>query len=117
MSNEQDLDVWRLAMDLAVEVHRLSERLPARERSGLGDQLRRAANSVPANIAEGNARHSRREYLHFLSIAQGSMAEMRTHLLLAHRLSCLRRRDLDAALLFHDRIGRMLTKLVQSITI
>ena len=117
MSNEQELDVWRVAMDLAVEVHRLSAKLPRQERMGLADQLRRAASSVPANIAEGNARHHPREYLHFLSIAQGSMAELRSHLDLAFRLSYFRRRDLDVAMHFHERVGKMLTKLVQSLSI
>jgi len=117
MSNEDELDVWRLAMDLAVEVHRLSTRLPVQGRKGLADQMRRAASSVPANIAEGNARHHPREYLHFLSIAQGSMAELRSHLELAQRLSYLRHRELHTALHYYERVGKMLTKLVQAISI
>jgi four helix bundle protein len=117
MSTEGDLEVWRLAMDLAVEVHRLSAKLPAQERRSLSDQVRRSASSVPANIAEGNARRHRREYLHFLSIAQGSMAELRSHLELARRLGHLKAAELRLALHYHDRVGRMLTKLVQSISI
>jgi four helix bundle protein len=117
MSTENELQVWRVAMDLAVEVHRLSARLPKQERKGLADQMRRAASSVPANIAEGNARHHRREYLHFLSIAEGSLAELQTHLELARRLMYLSTRELAFALHYQRRVGRMLTKLVQSISI
>ena len=117
MSTEEDLDVWRLAMDLAVEVHRLSLKLPAQERKGLADQLRRSASSVPANIAEGHARRHKREFLQFLSIAQGSMAELRCHLDLAQRLAFLPPRDLRLARHYHERVGKMLTKLAQSIAI
>ena len=117
MSNEEELDVWRVAMDLAVEVHRLSAKLPKQERMGLADQLRRSASSVPANIAEGNARHHHREYLHFLSIAQGSLAELRSHLELAHRALYLRRSEMSLALQYHERVGQMLTKLVQAIAL
>ena len=117
MSVADELDVWRVAMDLAVEVHRLSARLPSQERMGLADQMRRAASSVPANIAEGNARHHRREYLHYLSIARGSMAELLTHLELAQRLSHLRAREVTVALHYHDRVGRMLTRLIRSLTL
>ena len=117
MSNESELDVWRVAMDLAVEVHRLSDKLPARERLGLADQLRRSASSVPANIAEGNARHHPREFRQFLSIAQGSIAELRSHLELALRLAYLRQREVEIALGYHERVGMMLTKLVQTISL
>ena len=117
MSNEDELDVWRLAMDLAVEVHRLSAKLPRQERMGLADQMRRSASSVPANIAEGNARHHHREYLHFLSIAQGSMAELRSHLELAQRLLYLRRAELTIAMEYHERVSQMLTRLVQAIAL
>ena len=116
MSTEHELDVWRVAMDLAVEAHRLSTVLPEQDRSSLANQIRRAAASVPANIAEGNARRSRREYLHFLSIAEGSLAELRTHLELCRRLGHLLPSDLTAALHRLDRVGRMLTKLTRSLS-
>jgi four helix bundle protein len=75
----EKLEVWQRAMDLMVEVYRLVARLPDYERNGLADQLRRASASIPANIAEGNARAHRLECLHFLSIARGSVAELVTH--------------------------------------
>jgi len=73
-------------MDMVEMVYRLSEEFPAEERYGLTAQLRRAAVSVPANIAEGAARRSTPEYLRFLSIARGSLAEASTHLQIARRL-------------------------------
>ncbi|MBO9826895.1 four helix bundle protein [Xanthomonas sp. A2111] len=80
------LDVWRDSMDLVEMIYRLSETFPATERFGLTAQLRRAAVSVPANIAEGAARRSTPEYLRFLSIARGSLSEASTHLQIARRL-------------------------------
>ncbi len=84
--HHEDLRVWREAITLARQLYQFVERLPAREQFGLAQQLRRAAVSIPANIAEGAARGSRREFLHFLSIAQGSLAEANTHLTLASEL-------------------------------
>ncbi|MCW0393919.1 hypothetical protein NB696_000403 [Xanthomonas sacchari] len=80
------LDVWRDSMDLVENIYRLSEAFPATERFGLTAQLRRAAVSIPANIAEGAARRSTPEYLRFLSIARGSLSEASTHLQIARRL-------------------------------
>lgn len=80
------LDVWRDSMDLVERIYRLSEAFPATERFRLTAQLRRAAVSIPANIAEGAARRSTPEYLRFLSIARGSLSEASTHLQIAHRL-------------------------------
>ncbi|WP_295917639.1 four helix bundle protein [Xanthomonas sacchari] len=80
------LDVWRDSMDLVEMIYRLSETFPATERFGLTAQLRRAAVSIPANIAEGAARRSTPEYLRFLSIARGSLSEASTHLQIARRL-------------------------------
>ncbi len=80
------LDVWRDSMDLVESIYRLSEAFPATERFGLTAQLRRAAVSIPANIAEGAARRSTPEYLRFLSIARGSLSEASTHLQIARRL-------------------------------
>ncbi len=84
-----DLRVWQLAMDLAVAIYEATESFPSHERFGLTSQLRRAGVSVPSNIAEGNARNSTADYLRFLRIAHGSLAEIRTQLLLAARLRFL----------------------------
>ncbi|KPN17488.1 four helix bundle protein [Xanthomonas sp. Mitacek01] len=82
----QRLDVWRDAMDLVALVYRLTSVFPAEERYRLSAQMRRAAVSVPSNIAEGAARRSNAELIHFLSIARGSLAELDTQILLADRL-------------------------------
>ena len=85
----RDLRVWQLALDLAPEVYKLAQSLPKHEQYGLADQMRRAVVSVPANIAEGQARRHRREFLRYLSIARGSLAELETLLVLAERLKYL----------------------------
>jgi len=82
----QDLLVWQNAMALVPVVYGLTKLLPREERFALGDQMRRAAVSVPANIAEGHARRYTKEYLYHLSIARGSLAELLTLVLLAERL-------------------------------
>jgi four helix bundle protein len=83
----RDLRVWQSGMDLVVDVYELTRLLPKSELYGLSSQLQRAAISIPANIAEGHARRNLREYLHFLSIARGSLAEVATYLELIERLS------------------------------
>jgi four helix bundle protein len=82
----EKLEVWRDSMDLVEAVYRFSATFPADERFGLTAQLRRAAVSIPSNIAEGAARRSRRDYLRFLSIARGSLAEADTQIKIALRL-------------------------------
>ncbi len=82
----RDLLVWQKAVELALLVYRLSEGFPRREIYGLTSQVRRAAVSVPSNIAEGYGRSSRKEYVQFLSIAQGSLKEMETQTIIAQRL-------------------------------
>ena len=72
VKNYKDLKVWHTAMQLVVEVYDLTSKLPKDELFGLTNQLRRAAVSIPSNIAEGNGRDSEKEYIHFLSIARGS---------------------------------------------
>ncbi len=109
--SHRDLTVWQKAMDLAVATYRLTSRLPVTETYGMRAQMTRAAASVPANIAEGNARGTRREYAHFLSIARGSLVETETHLVLAVRLGYLQDVDVRAWLREGVEVGRMLTAL------
>ena len=83
----RDLRVWQSGMELVVGIYELTRTMPKSEVYGLSSQLQRAAVSVPANIAEGHTRSSLREYLHFLSIARASLAEVETYLELINRLS------------------------------
>jgi len=82
----KNLDVWNRAMDLAAEVYSITGHFPKDEVFGLVSQTRRAAVSIPSNIAEGAARNSRKEYIQYLYVALGSVAELETQLLLAARL-------------------------------
>jgi four helix bundle protein len=82
----KELQVWQKGMLLAQGVYRLTSSFPSDERYGLSSQMRRAAVSIPSNIAEGQARHATKEFLLFLSHAAGSLAELETQLILAERL-------------------------------
>ncbi len=109
----RDLVVWQSAMDLAVDAHRLSQRWPKSELYGLTAQLKRSALSVPANIAEGHGREHLGDYLHHLSIANGSLMELETELVMAQRLGYLAADDAAAVLKQAGRIGRMLAGLTR----
>ena len=84
--NYKDLIAWQKAMDLVELIYQATEGFPQREVFGLSNQARRAAVSVPSNIAEGQGRASTRDFLHFLSIARGSLQELETQILIAGRL-------------------------------
>lgn len=110
----RDLDVWHLGLELAETVYRCTARFPKAELFCLTSQMRRAAVSIPSNIAEGRARNSSREFLHFLSISRGSLAELETQLELAIRLDYTDS-DLQAARTQSDVLGKMLNRLQSSI--
>ena len=107
----RDLRVWQRGVDLVCLTYAISRRLPKEERFALGGQMRRAATSIPANIAEGHTRLHRKEYLHFLSIAHGSLSELHTHLTVAERVGYIDADDAAPALAVCDELGRMLTAL------
>lgn len=109
--SHRDLMVWRKAMDLVIEIYRVAKRFPAREVYGLTQQLLRAAISVPANIAEGNARGSRRQYAYHIGVSRGSLMETETYLLLAIRLGYLTDAESDPVLCTISEVGKMLTTL------
>jgi len=102
-------------MDLVEEVYRATKRFPSDEQFGLVNQIRRAAVSVPANIAEGQGRLHRAEFLRFLSIARGSLAETETHLLIAVRLGYLQREDAKQAWVLLQDVGKLLNGLIKSL--
>ena len=110
--SHKDLILWRKALDLAVLVHRSSTALPRSEIYGLVSQMRRAATSVPSNIAEGYARRSTKEFIYFLRVARGSMAELETQLLLAQRVGYLPERQVTELQDRIDEVGRILHAVV-----
>jgi four helix bundle protein len=111
IQSHRDLKVWQKAMDLAEAVYGLASKFPPTETYRLGTQITRAAASVPANIAEGNARGTRRDYANFLSVAKGSLMETETFLMLAIRLRYLGREETATALSLITEISKMLTAL------
>ncbi|OGN96588.1 MAG: hypothetical protein A2Z77_01080 [Chloroflexi bacterium RBG_13_51_36] len=109
--NYQDLEVWQKAMDLVEDCYRLTMGFPDNEIYGLSSQLQRSAVSVPANIAEGRERGRTKEFLHHLSIAYGSLAELETHILIARRLNYVDEETLRQLMDRVAEIGRMLNGL------
>ena len=107
----RDLIVWQKSVDLCVDAYRLAKKLPKEELYALSDQIRRAAVSVPSNIAEGHARHSRKDFAHFLTIAQGSIAELETQLYLAVRMTMLAEEEVDRLMLLSQEVSKMLMAL------
>ena len=113
LKSYRDLFVWQKALDLTILIYRLSEGFPRNEIYGLTSQVRRASVSVPSNIAEGYGRGSRREYLQFLYIAQGSLKELETQTILAHQLNYVTANQADRILLESEVLGKMLGSLVR----
>ena len=111
----RDLVVWQRAMDVVVTAYRLTKTFPADERYVLVQQVRRAAVSIPSNIAEGHGRNHLGDYLRHLSIARGSVMELETQLLIAGRLGYLRREHEDQVLADTAEVGRMLSGLLRTL--
>lgn len=112
--NHRELLVWKKAMRLVVAVYDLVRRLPKEENYGLSDQMRRAAISIPSNIAEGNARCSVKDMAHFFYIAQGSRAELETQLELCQLIGYIPQQELQSTFLQTQEVGRMLSGLIKS---
>ena len=111
----KDLIVWQKAMDLVTQVYRLTDGFPKREVYSLTDQIRRAAVSVPSNVAEGQAHFSRAEFCHFLRHASGSLAELETQLLIAERLEYTGHDQIQAVLMQVVEVGKLLNCLINSL--
>src|SRR5512144_3250009 len=107
--------VWQLAMDLAESSYFLTRELPREELFGLTSQIRRAVFSIPANIAEGTGRGTRRDFVNFLRIAQGSLRELETYLLLTVRIRLLDQRRVTPVLNQVYSVARLLNRLIQSL--
>ncbi|PZO48021.1 MAG: four helix bundle protein, partial [Alphaproteobacteria bacterium] len=111
MKSHRELDVWKVSMELAREVYALARVMPKQEEYRLTGQMLRAAVSVAANIAEGHARATRKDYAHFISIAKGSTAELETLLLLARHTELLSDESTEAVLQKTERVAKMLARL------
>ncbi len=110
-----DLKVWNKAMDLVVEVYRLQRLLPKTETYVLSDQMRRAAISVPSNIAEGHSSGGTGRYVSFLKIAKASVAELETQILLGERLNYFSEEEISSALALCQETGKMLNALISKL--
>ena len=113
----KDLLIWQKRMVLAKFVYKLSATFPVDERYGLISQVRRAAVSVPSNIAEGQARHTTKEFLQFLSHAQGSLAEVETQLMLSVDLGFARQEGVAEGLREIDEIQKMIIALKRKLEV
>lgn len=111
MRPHENLDVWKKAVDLTVRIYKVTESCPRDERFGLTSQVRRASVSIAANVAEGAGRKSSREFLNFLSMAQGSASEVETELLIACKLNYLSEEVFDDLMTRSGEVGRMITGL------
>ena len=115
LKSYRDLEVWQKSIGLAEQVYRLSAKFPPEEKFGLTSQVRRAAASVAANIAEGAERDGTKEFLQFLGIASGSLAETETFLILAARLNLVPEAETLPVLELAAVVGRMLNGLKRSL--
>ena len=111
-----ELIAWQKAMDLVESVYKATASFPREEIYGLTSQVRRAAVSVPSNIAEGQGRKSTMEFLHHLSIAYGSLTETETQLLIAGRLAYLEQKKVDHLIEQTNEVGRLLNGLSNSLS-
>jgi four helix bundle protein len=116
IKSHRDLIAWQKAMELVVAVYKLSKNFPKEELYGLTSQLRRAAVSIPANIAEGQGRRSKTEFKQFLGHARGSLLELDTHLELALRLEYLDSKEHASVQEQLREVGRITNGLMRSLT-
>lgn len=112
----RDLIVWQRGIDLVESVYLTSARWPNSELYGLTNQARRAAISIPANIAEGQGRASERDFARFVSIARGSLRELETHLVIALRLRFLEQSEYEQIMSIINEVGRLLQGLSRRLT-
>ena len=112
----RDLEVWKLSIDFVKKVYQVTHNFPASENFGLINQIRRAAVSIPSNIAEGQGRNSTKEFRQFLAISLGSLAELETQLIIAKEIEYLTQNGLETLLSPLDRIRKMIKGLSKGIS-
>lgn len=116
MKTHRDLKVWQNSIELVTEIYKLTKSFPNSETFGLASQIQRSSVSVPSNIAEGAARNSNKEFSHFLSIAQGSLAELEAQLIISKNIQYLSKDQFKSILANLIEIRKMLNGLQKSIT-
>jgi four helix bundle protein len=115
MSNFRELRVWQMSMDFVVQIYTITQNFPTAETYGLSSQMRRAAVSIPSNVAEGQTREHLKEFLHHLSIAQASLAELQTQIEIASRLQYFQATKVAEILEQASAISRQLYALRNSL--
>ena len=115
LKSYRELEVWKKSMELVESVYKLTEKLPSDQKFGLCSQIQRAAVSIPSNIAEGYGRGHRKEYIYHLSIANGSLAELETQLLILHRLDYITKGEIKPIWAVTQEIGKMLRVLTETL--
>ena len=112
----KNLIVWQKSMDLVIDIYKLVKKLPKEETYSLSDQMRRAVVSIPSNIAEGYARKTTKEYLKFLSIANGSRTELETQLIICNKIGYLNEKEIEVAMQKSTEIGKMISTIAFKLT-
>lgn len=114
ITSYKDLIIWQKAMEATCLLYNVAKKLPKEETFALGSQMRRAAVSIPSNIAEGYGRQSNKEHLHFLTISRGSIYELETQLLLCLKLGYLKIEDILPLSNLLKELGRMSTSMINN---
>ena len=112
----KDLIVWQKAMDMTESLYRIVKKLPKEETYALSDQMRRAAISIPSNIVEGFGRNSMKEYLQFLYIANGSVCELETQLMLCVRVNYLKENEIQPTMSLLSEIGKIIMTITKKLS-
>jgi four helix bundle protein len=115
ISSYRQLEIWQKSMGLVNKIYQISSTFPKEEIFGLTSQIRRAAISIPANIAEGWGRRLTKEFIQFLRIARGSLLELETHLLIAKNLSYIEAEIMDELLPKSEEINKMINGMISSL--
>lgn len=111
----KDLKIWKKGIEIVEDVYMITSRFPKDEMYGLTSQMRRAAISIPSNIAEGFKRYHNREYKQYLHVALGSSAELETQLIISTKLTLMNEADLNNVCEKLDHISRMITLLMRKL--
>ena len=115
IKSHKDLIVWQRGVELTLLIYRITKTFPKDELYGLTSQIRRASISIPANIAEGRVRGTRKDFVHFLTFSLGSVAELETHLFISKQLSFIKEVDYNKATALLIEIGKMLNAMISKL--